>query len=147
MKRFTVVSLSILLIVGLIAGSTLAFRGFDSRGQRGYFGEDVNAFNSFEELTEEEIAELEAAQRQILRLSERINVLRDEYRQGIIDGASDEELAELEDQLITLRDEIAELRDNSFSRYSHMGRRSDRGFAGMMGGFTGSTSRGGVHCW
>ncbi|MFW5790975.1 MAG: hypothetical protein ACOCWE_06975 [Bacillota bacterium] len=152
MKRFTVISLSVLLIVGLVAGSSLAFRGHGSRGQRGYLGNDVEAVEAYEDLTEEEIAELEEVQRQKLRLSEKISVLREEYRQGIIDGASDEELAQLEDQLFDLRDEMAELREDNFSRFDQSGfnqisSRNDTGFAGMMRGFAGNARRSGVHCW
>ncbi|MFN2364051.1 MAG: hypothetical protein ABR596_07125 [Halarsenatibacteraceae bacterium] len=152
MKRLAVISLSVLLIVGLMAGSSLAFRGHGSRGQRGYFGEDLEAVESYEDLTEEEIAELEEVQRQLLRLSERISVLGEEYRQSIIDGASDEELAELEDQLFELRDEMAELREDNFSRFdqsrfNQINPRNETGFTGMMRDFAGTARRSGVHCW
>lgn len=147
MKRFTVISLSVLLIVGLLAGSSLAFRGHGSRGQRGYFGNNIESIDSLEDLTEEEAAELEETQRQALRLSERISVLREEYRQAVIDGATDAELTELEEQLFALQDEMAELQDNNLGRFSQIGSRTGNNFTGMMRGFAGSNGRGGVHCW
>ncbi len=147
MKRFIVMSLSVLLVVGLVAGSGLAFRGPGTRGHRGYFADNVESYDSFAELTEEEVAELEESQRQVFRLSERISLLREEYRQAVIDGVSDEELTELEDQLFELRDEMAELREDSFGRFSQFGSRSGSRFTGMMRGFAGFSGRQGVHCW
>ena len=148
MKKFIVVSLSVLLVVGLVAGTGLAFRGHGSRMHRDFAREDLESVDRFEELTEEEIAELKEVDRQMFRLAERISVLREEYRQAIIDGASDNELDDLEDQLFELQDEMAELSYDSDFRGFHMGnRRGDTGFGGMMRGFMGSSRGSGTHCW
>ena len=148
MKKFIVVSLSVLLVVGLVAGTGLAFRGHGSRMHRDFAREDLESVDRFEELTEEELAELKEIDRQMFRLAERFSVLREEYRQAIIDGASDNELDDLEDQLFELQDEMAELRYESDFRGFQMGnRRSDTGFGGMVRGFMGSSRRGGTHCW
>ncbi len=148
MKRLFVVSLSILLVVGLFAGSALAFRGHGSMMRRDFAGEDIEEEYLYEELTEEELAELEEFERQMLRLSEQISVLREEYRQSIIDDASEEELVELEDRLFELQDEMAEQKyESDFRGFQRGDIRDDSGFRGMMKGFRGSSSRGGFHCW
>ena len=148
MKRFIVVSLSVLLVVGLVAGSGLAFRGYGSRMHRDFVSEDFESVDRFEELTEEELAELKEIDRQMFRLAERFSVLREEYRQAIIDGASDNELNELEDQLFELQDEMAELSYDSGFRGFQMGSwKGDTDFGGMIRGFMGSSRRGGAHCW
>ncbi len=85
--------------------------------------------NRYSDLSEEELSEIRELQREELRLTTRIDILLEEYRQLIKDGASDQELRSVEDQIFELQEEL----DNS-----------DTGFLPNMTGFFSNRTR--QHC-
>jgi len=66
-------------------------------------------FDRYLDLSEEELEEIRELQREELRTVTRIEVIMEEYRQLIKDGASDQELRSIEDQIFELQEEL----DNS----------------------------------
>jgi len=108
------------------------------RGHRGRGWQEGN-FTTERELTEEDISEIREIERVILRNQEEIQILREEYRQLLLEEAPEEELTALEDEIIELQLELEQARFGIQEREGFMPGRSRTRF----GDFSGY----GTHCW
>ncbi|SDM47969.1 DUF305 domain-containing protein [Halarsenatibacter silvermanii] len=144
MRKQMILFLALLLVAGVFTGSVLAHSHGNHHGGGHMSGRLIE--DNFRENTID-------LQREILRNTERSRALRQEYRDQLLAEASEEELRELEEEILSLQEErergaLGEFRgmmgdfDTSTSA-DRRGSRGMRGSGGMMrtGGMMGSTGR------
>lgn len=142
MKKQATLVLAVLLVFAIFAGTILAHSNNDQQGRDHMGGQRHGHMGgSFleEEISEEEIN----IRREILRKTEKMQALREEYRELLLAEAPEEELTALEDEILALQEEqeaaaIDEFRvmmsdEGLRDSAAWTGSRGMMGFGGMMG--------------